>query len=239
MEDFLNVFGRQRATALERGVSTAIHELITMSAHTIRPEELKRRAAKHGVRIEDVSDLRRCDLRLLDRCNRDNIDVHALTSTAQGALLGLAGAILAPADLAVVLGTTFHLMQETSSCHGFDPDDPIEKEIMLHLLEIGVGAPDHKKRALAAIDDLLARARAGEETGVLLEGDRLNLFASKALAEYLQHLTIALGCRLLAHCLPVVSVITGAKSNHEFVSDCGEAAFMVYRKMFLMRKRWL
>ena len=69
--------------------------------------------------------------------------------------------------------------------------------------------------------------------------ERLTLIASKSVADFIQSLTVSLGCRLISHCLPVISVLTGAHSNHEFVAECGEAAFMVYRKIFLDRKQSL
>ena len=239
VEDLIGAFGHKQTLLVERAVTHVIHDLISASAYTIRPEELLKRAQRLGIRLQHFSEIKTCDLRLLDRCNRQNIDLHALTSTVQGALMGLAGPVLAPADLVVVLGTTFHLMQEISSCHGFHPDDPMEKEIMLHILEMGIGPPEQKERALSAIEELKARARAGDTSGVLLDGGHLNVFASKALSEFIQNLTVSLGCRILAHCLPVLSMITGAHSNHELVSDCGLSAFMVYRKLFLERKRTL
>ena len=57
--------------------------------------------------------------------------------------------------------------------------------------------------------------------------------------EYIEHLTTAMLVRLIPRALPVISVVVSAHSNHEIMEHSGKAAFMVYRKRFIERKKEL
>ena len=63
------------------------------------------------------------------------------------------------------------------------------------------------------------------------------VLGSKALEEYIEHLTTVLIVRLVPRIVPIVSMAVSAHSNHEIIEHSGNAAFMVYRKRFIERKK--
>ena len=65
----------------------------------------------------------------------------------------------------------------------------------------------------------------------------VSVIGSKALEEYIEHLTAALLVRLVPRAVPVISMAVSAHSNHEIMEHSGQTAFMVYRKRFIERKK--
>ena len=229
--------GPGKLKAFEKAIATTVRNLLYASTYTVNTAALIKRAHAHGVMISDLSELRGCDLELLDKCNRKHISFHERASAVQGAAAGLGGALVAAADLTAVLVQDFHMIQEIAFCYGYDPNDIIEKQIILRIIEMGIGGSQVKFSALKEIELLKeSKERAGEaaaaERGVAVLG-------AKALEEYIEHLTTAILVRLVPRALPVVSVVVSAHSNHEIMEHSGKAAFMVYRKRFIERKKGL
>jgi hypothetical protein len=228
--------GRNTLDATEEAIRSTVERLLHVSSYAVNPRALVRRARAHGIRIRDLSDIQRCDLRLIDRCNRRHIRSHALVATVQGAVLGLGGAFAAAADVTGVLVMDFHLIQEMAFCYGFDPNDPVEKEIVLRVILAALGSSEIRRRCLEEIE-LLRTARDRPDGPPTT--DKLSVVGTRALEKYIEHLTLCLLIRAVPHLLPVISVITGALSNREVLADSGRAGFMVYRRRFIERKRVL
>jgi hypothetical protein len=110
----------------------------------------------------------------------------------------------------------------------------VEKQIMLRVLLASFGSSEMKTKALEEIEALRGRLEL-HRTGT----DNISLLGSRALASYVEHLTVALLTRAIPHVLPVVSVVLAAHNNHEAVHQVGKTAFMVYRRRFVERKRTL
>lgn len=219
----------------ENTVEKTVSNLLTASTSTVDPEELIKRAHAHGVMIKDLSELRKCDLGLLDDCNRKHIKFHERASAIQGAIGGLGGIVAATVDLTTLLVQDFHMIQEIAFCYGFDPNDIIEKEIILRIIEIGVGGSEIKFKALKEIASLKNIKSKSDKRTTAKKG--VSVLGSKALEEYIEHLTAAMIVRLVPRALPVVSMVVSSHSNHEIMEHSGQAAFMVYRKRFIERKK--
>lgn len=227
--------GPKKLKKFETAVEKTVKNLLYMSTSTVDPEELIKRAHAHGVMINDLSELKTCNLELLDDCNRKHINFHERASAIQGAVGGLGGIVLATVDLTTLLVQDFHMIQEIAFCYGYDPNDIIEKEIMLRIIEIGVGGSEVKFRALKEIASLKKiKSKSGRRT-TAKKG--VSIMGSKALEEYIEHLTAALIVRLVPRALPIVSMVVSAHSNHEIIEHSGQAAFMIYRKRFIERKK--
>ncbi|NQT01676.1 MAG: EcsC family protein [Planctomycetes bacterium] len=231
----LGKIGPKKLKNFENAVEKTIQNLLTTSTCTIDPEDLIQRAHAHGVMIKDLSELRNCDLGLLDDCNRKHIKFHEKASAIQGAVGGLGGIVMATMDLTALLVQDFHMVQEIALCYGYDPNDIIEKEIILRIIEIGVGGSEIKFKALKEIGSLKRIKSKSPDQITAQKG--VSVLGSKALEEYIEHLTAALIVRLVPRALPVVSMAVSAHSNHEIIEHSGQAAFMVYRKRFIERKK--
>ena len=228
--------GPEKFKAVEVAVTATIDRLLTVSTYTVEPAELIKRAHSHGIMIKDIAELQTCDLDVLDKCNRKNISFHQRAAATQGAVLGLGGGFAATTDITAVLIQAFHLIQEIAFCHGFDPNDTVEKQIILRIIEGALGGSDVKWKTLEEIESLkLAKAEAKEE----ISKKGVYVLGSKVLEEVGEHLAVSLLIRLIPRALPVVSVVVSAHSNHEIMEHSGNMAFMVYRKRFIKRKREL
>jgi hypothetical protein len=231
----LGKIGPKKLKHFENAVEKTVNSLLTSSASTVDPEDLIKRAHDHGVMINDLSDLKKCDLGLLDECNRKHIKFHEKASAIQGAVGGLGGIVLATVDLTTLLVQDFHMIQEIAFCYGFDPNDIIEKEIMLRIIEIGVGGSNVKFKALEEIASL--KILKSKSPGEIAAKKGVSVLGSKALEEYVEHLTSVMIVRLVPRALPLVSMAVSAHSNHEIIEHSGQAAFMVYRRRFIERKK--
>ena len=227
--------GPEKLKNFENAVEKTIRNLLTTSTSTVDPEDLIKRAHARGVMIKDLSELKTCNLEVIDECNREHIKFHEKASAIQGAAAGLGGALTATVDLTTLLVQDFHMIQEIAFCYGFDPNDIIEKEIILRIMEIGVGGSEIKFRALKEIDSLKRiKSKSGKQK---TSKKGVSVLGSKALEEYIEHLTAALIVRLVPRALPLVSMAVSAHSNHEIIEHSGQAAFMVYRRRFIERKK--
>ena len=235
MDYVIGKIGPEKLKKFENAVEKTVKNLLYVSTSFVDTEELIKRAHAHGVMIKNLSELKKCDLKLLDDCNREHINFHEKASAIQGAAAGLGGVLTATVDLTALFVQDFHMIQEIAFCYGYDPNDIIEKEIILRIIEIGVGGSEMKFKALKEITSLKKiKSKSGKRTTVK---KGVSILGSKALEEYIEHLTAALIVRLVPRALPVVSMVVSAHSNHEIMEHSGQAAFMVYRKRFIERKK--
>ena len=230
----ISVLEPETIHAVENIVHRGVQRLLHGSQFSMDANKLVKRARAQGIRLRGFDDIKRISLMALDRCNRRHVKIHGRGACLIGAVAGLGGPLLAAADLTALLWTNFHLIQEVAFCYGFDPNDAVEKQIMLRVLLAGFGSSEMKAKALEEIEALEARLEL-QRSGA----DHVSLLGSRALASYVEHLTVALLTRIVPHALPVVSVVLAAHNNHETVNQIGRTAFMVYRRRFVERKRAL
>lgn len=229
--------GPEKFKKIEEAIESVIRKMLSTSKYTVNPQELIKRAHSHGVLIKNLSELKRCNLELLDNCNQENINFHEKAAAIQGAVLGLGGAAVAVADLTAILIQDFHMIQEIAFCYSFDPNDVIEKEIILRVIEGAIGGSKIKFKCLKEIEQLKRIKTKKDKIKTIKKG--VSVFGAKALEEYIEDLTVALLVRLVPRSLPVISMAVSAHSNHEIMEHSGKTAFMVYRKRFIERKKGL
>ncbi|MFC1734940.1 EcsC family protein [Candidatus Hydrogenedentota bacterium] len=229
--------GKKRFSVFEKAIGRTVRRLLDASTHTIEPEELVKRARSHGIMIKDIFEIRECDLELIDKCNRKNINFHEKAAAVQGAAAGLGGGLVATADITAVLIQDFHMIQEIAFCHAYDPNTTAEKQIILHIIEGALGGSEMKFEALEEIEAL---ARVEDESDVDVTTRKgVPVLSAKALEDFIEHLASILIVRLVPRAIPILSMVVSAHSNHEIMEHSGNMAFMVYRKRFIERKRKL
>jgi len=227
--------GREKFKMFEDTIEFTIKNLLHASKYTIKPETLINRAHEHGIMIKDLSDLERCNLELLDNCNSKNIKFHEKAAAVQGAVLGMGGALLAVADLTTILIQDFHMIQEIAFCYGYDPNNIIEKEIILRVIEAAIGGSVVKFKALKEIKTLKEIKNEKDKKQITKKG--VSVLGAKALEDIIESLTVNLLVRLVPRSLPVISMVVSSHSNHEIMEHSGKMAFMIYRKRFIERKK--
>jgi len=228
--------GHEKFKVFESAIESTVNKMVHASAYSVNPEALIKRAHKNGIMIDDLSELKTVNFKQLDDCNRKHMKFHERASATQGAVAGIGGALLAPADLTAVLLQAFHLIQEIAFCYGYNPDDIVEKHILLRIIEAAIGGSDAKFKALHEIEALKKIESEREEDEISKKS--VSILGSKAMQEYIETLSIGLLGRMIPRTLPIpiVSMAISAHSNHEIMENAGETAFMVYRKRFIERK---
>ena len=228
--------GQKKFEVFENAIEAVVNKMMHASTYSVNPEELIKRAHKNGIMIEDLSELKTVNLKLLDDCNKKHIKMHERASAVQGAVAGIGGALVAPADLTAVFLQAFHLLQEIAFCYGYDPNDIVEKHILLRIMEVAIGSSENKFKALQEIEMLKKIQRNEEENQVSKKS--VSILGSKAVQEQIVTLSIGLITRMIPRALPIpiITMAISAHSNHEIMEHTGEAAFMVYRKRFIERK---
>ena len=231
--------GHEKFKVFENAIEATVNKMMYASTYSVNPEELIKRAHKNGIMIDDFSELKTVNFKQLDDCNRKHIKFHERASAAQGAVAGIGGALIAPADLTAVFLQAFHLLQEIAFCYGYDPNDIVEKHILLRIMEVAIGSSENKFKALQEIEMLKKIERNEDENQVSKKS--VSILGSKAIQEQIVTLSIGLISRMAPRALPIpiITMTISAHSNHEIMEHSGETALMVYRKRFIERKREL
>ena len=231
--------GREKFRVFENAIEAVVKKMMHASTYSVNPEELLKRAHQNGIIIEDLSELKTANFKKLDDCNMKHIKFHGRTSAAQGAVAGIGGALVAPADLTAVLLQAFHLLQEIAFCYGYDPNHMVEKHILLRIMEMTIGSSEYKFKALREIEILKKIERDVDQNQVSKKS--LSILGAKAVQEQIVTLSVGMITRVIPRAIPIplVTMAMSAHSDHEIMEHSGEAAFMVYRKRFIERKREL
>jgi len=228
--------GHEKFKFFENAIESTVNTMVHASTYSVNPKELIKRAHKNGIMIDDLSELKTVNFKQLDDCNRKHITFHERASATQGAVAGIGGVLVAPADLTAVLLQAFHLIQEIAFCYGYDPNDVVEKQILLRIIEAAIGGSGAKFKALHEIETLKKIENEKKENEVSKKS--VSILGSKAMQEYIETLSIGLLVRMIPRTLPIpiVNMAISAHSDHEMMEHAGKAAFMVYRKKFIERK---
>jgi hypothetical protein len=228
--------GREKFNLFEKAIEAAVNKMMNVSTYSVNSKELLKRAHENGIMIDDLSELITVNFKKLDDCNMKHIKFHGRASAAQGAVAGIAGPLAAPADLTAVLFQAFHLIQEIAFCYGYDPNDMVEKHILLRIMEVSIGSSESKFKALQEIETLTNIEKDVDQHQVSKKS--VSIVSAKAVQEQIVTLSVGMITRMIPRAIPIplITMAISAHSDHEIMEHSGEAAFMVYRKRFIERK---
>lgn len=226
---------KKRFQRFENVVAGVVASLYRVSELTVSRKRLKARLKKYGVVLEgdDLDNLKRCWLKQLDACHYRYLKIHGASAAIQGGVAGITGELAAPVDLSTLLIRIFNMIQTIAFCYGFDPDDRLEKEIILRIIIVSLGARQVRQEVLKEICYLRIKQ---QESHV---GHYTDVLTKKAMDRTVERLGVAVFVKLFSRAVPIVSVVVSAHSNYELMTSANQAAFMIYRKHFIDRKRFL
>lgn len=221
---------------------------------TVRKKTVVKGYRKHDADVEELEDIRKLDLELIDRVKPRLGLRYTAFAGAEGAGAGFAasgggllaaggtvagaGAGAAPgaalvigtlvADSAAVLLAGQRAIAHIGAYYGYDPDHPDEQLFMLGILNLGTASEAGKVMAYAEINKLvqsLARNATWEH---------LN---KNVVTKVVEKVFTRLGFRLtkvkLGQAVPVVGVAIGAGMNTRFLRRITDDAEHLYRERFL------
>lgn len=188
--------------------------------------------AEVGREISDLREVRRVDLRALDRVARRSVEAHRRAAAVEGGVSGLAGLPGLVMDVPALYGLIFRMIQEISLAYGFPVAPPSERIHILKVLDVGHRSdPEARRNGLQEIEAVQGLLHAGVPTREIEK--QVLLRGLQALAE---KLGVELAHRKLAQALAVVGSVVGAGVNYQLLGEVGDTAWHAYRRRFLMER---
>jgi EcsC protein family len=212
---------------------------------------------KRGHAVDDLDDIRKLDLQVIDRVKPNLGLAYSAGATVEGAAAGLAvsgGELLATAggvfgvgaggapgaatvigamaaDAVAVLLVTNRAVAHVAAYYGYDVAKPDERLFALAVLGMGTATGAGKAAAYAEINKLvqmLARRAAWEQ------------LRQNAVTRVVERVFTAIGIRLtqrkLGQAVPVVGTLLGAGMNAKLLLSVTDDAERVYRERFLRER---
>jgi hypothetical protein len=230
----------QLSHALFRAVQGALDGLCDAAFFSYSDRLILEEAGKLGLPAQSVAQLAECDLEHLDRLARRFFQSNKLLAALEGGGTGFGGAALIAADVPALFAISFRAIQQIGTSYGFDMSDPEMRPVVLSVLGTGAASSSAAK-AQALLDMRLAanafasgwsyqRVAEFTATGVAAR-------AMKKVSEKLpRDIAKELSRKKLAQVLPFVGAAVGAGFNYWFLSTTTEAAYMLFRELYLERK---
>ncbi|KAA1419210.1 EcsC family protein [Nocardioides humilatus] len=234
--------------------------LADVSSRTLSEKRVLRAYRRRGVKVAHLVDLRRENLKALDKVvHRRRLNmVYGGLAAVEGATAGAivtggealatfgstasAGAAAAPGfgavaaamtgDAALVLALSSRAVADTAMHYGFDPRDPKEQLFMLSVINVGSAVTQGAKYTALADLSKLTQALVRSAPWV-----QLNKFAlSRIAGRFAEQFGVRLTKQKLGQLVPVVGIGVGAALNYATVKSVQEAAYWGYRERLLLEK---
>jgi hypothetical protein len=164
-------------------------------------------------------------LKALDKIAKQHWTHHCGLAAAQGAATGIAGGAGLLADIPLSLSIAIRQIRTLSLCYGYDPLDPTETDYVLNVLRIG-SATDPEMRAT------VLRLLKAFEAAKINSASRVKHLVS--IHEYAKSLAVGILRRKAFQIVPLAGAVTGASFNALYANDVGRAAYMCYRRRFML-----
>ncbi len=211
----------------------AVEQFLSMlndaSEWTYNTDDVIQAARKRGLDVEQAEDLRRQPLEELDALARSRFSQNTILAAIEGGGTGLGGVFLIAADIPLLFTINLRLIQQIGAAYGFPMRGPAYRPLVLAIFNVAAsGGRDAKSAALREIS-VAAAAFAneleyrGRVTGTFREQNR---HVPREIAKNIVG-------RKLAQTIPVAGAAVGAGINYWFTTETAEAAFMLFRAMYL------
>lgn len=219
--------------------SDAVAQFLSMlndaSEWTYDADEVLRQARRRDLEIDRIEALRDQPLEQLDPFARSHFNENAILAAVEGGGTGLGGAVLIAADIPLLFTINFRLIQQIASSYGFPMRGPAYRPLVL--AAFNVAASDGREARHEALREVSVAAAAfandleyrGRVTGTLRDQNR---HVPREIAK-------SIVGRKLAQAVPIAGAAVGAGINYWFTTQTAEAAYMLFRALFLEYKERL
>ncbi len=236
---------------LTSAVSAALETFQNGSDWLIAPEQVTARISRRVGSVRYLSDSFHLPRTQIDALVAESMQSTLTGLTLEGGAAGLAGIVGLAADIPILYGALFRLIQEISMLYGFPTNGPNEKLHMRTVLELGHHM-QHPQRSqiVERLIQMQSRLRmeyqsdptalpqspkpisnpaelVGSNPTVTQQAMMRNLRLARELAMELLE-------RKLFQGFAVVGSLIGASSNYKLAKDVGRAAQRIYQRRHLM-----
>ncbi len=202
------------------------------SEWTHDPADVLAEARRMGLEVDRVEDLRDQQLEKLDELARSHFTQNAVLAAIEGGGTGLGGVALIAADIPLLFGINLRLIQQISSCYGFTLSGPAYRPLVLSVFNVAAtGGRESKSSAVREISVAAAAFANDLEYKGRVRGSfkDQNRHAPREIVKNL------LG-RKIAQLIPIAGAAVGAGVNYWFTTETANAAYMLFRTLYLERK---
>ena len=216
--------------------SNAVEQFLSMinnaSEWTYEANDILDKAREMGIEAEHFSDLRDHDLEELDSLAQSVFSENAIMAAIEGGGTGLGGAFFIVADIPLLFGINFRLIQQIGAAYGFELKGESYKPLILSIFN--AAATGEQRSRTEALREITVAAAAfandlaykGRVTGTFRDQNR---HLPRELAKNI------LG-RKIAQAVPIAGAAIGAGINYWFTTETAETSYMLFRALYLERK---
>jgi len=252
---------RDSGAAVVKATAEGAGKFMTRTGQLTTSEDRVIRAyARKGHPVEELDEIRKLDLRAVDKVASFTRLHHtySVSAAVEGAAAGLAvsggqaaaafggiagaGAAAAPGlgtiaaamgvDAATLLTACSRVIAHDALYYGYDPRHPVEEVFMMQVIGLGLAVTPSAKAFAYQQLAILTRSLATNLAWRELNQQIFVKVAQRFAASFSQRLTK----RKLGQFVPVAGIGIGAVLNWKMVDDVSNAAYWAYRERFLREK---
>ena len=187
---------------------------------------------ERGVAADDVEALRSAPLDELDVYARTLFAENTIAAALSGGGTGLGGALLIAADIPILFTINLRLIQQIGAVYGFPVSGPDYRPLVIAIYNVAAsGSRESKLEAMREIS-VAAAALARE---MPYKGRVSGTFRDQS-RQMPREIAKALVSHKVLQTIPIAGAAVGAGVNYWFTSEVAEAAFMLFRALFLETK---
>lgn len=215
----------QASAAVEGGLEA----LAGATAWTYDASSILKALREKGVEAETIADLRNAPLDVLDVYARTLFTENAVAAALTGGGTGLGGALLMLADIPLLFAVNLRLVQQIGAAFGFEVNGPDHRALVISIYN--VAAAGSRESKLEAMREISVAAAAfardvpyrGRTSGTLRDQSR----------QMPREISKALLSRKVFQAVPIAGAAVGAGVNYWFTTEVAEAAYNLFRALFL------
>ena len=229
--------GVMKAPIVGRVIELTFEKLIGLlsdaSSWSVRTGAVFADFRDHGfAHIDNFQAIGELSLEEIDGVVRHLDHKYQALAAAEGGAVGMMGALGLTADIVSVIALNLRAISEYAAYYGFDAADPDEKIFALNILLLA-SSPSENERSLA-VQQLSKMTKAiGKKMG------RRSL-TDQVLSKVIDRMARTLGANLteakIAQIIPIAGSAVGAGFNARYTGKVCDAARLLYRQQFLVRK---
>ena len=216
-------------------VSQFLSFLNDASEWTYNEDSVLTKARALGIEAAGLEDLREKPLEKLDEIARGHFTENQIMAAVEGGGTGLGGAVLIAADIPLLFTINFRLIQQIGGSYGFPMRGPEYRPLILSIYNVAAsGSKDAKGDALREITVAAAAIANGQSYKGRVRGTfrEQNRHLPREIAKNIIE-------RKIGQAIPIAGAAVGAGINYWFTTETAEAAFMLFRALYLERKERL
>lgn len=205
------------------------------SEWTYSPEDVLADARSAGLEPEEIQDLRDASLEELDPLARSHFTSNMILAAVEGGGTGLGGLVLIAADIPLLFTINLRMIQQIAACYGFVLSGPAYRPLVLSVFNVAAtGGRESKSSAVREVS-VAAAAFANE---LEYKGRVRGSFKDQNRHVPREIVKNLLG-RKLAQAIPIAGAAVGAGVNYWFTQETANAAYMLFRALYIERKERL